>query len=227
MTRSSRWLTALSVMAALVLTAQAEWTLAQAVGWTIHVAWAWPLSLDAYVLAALRAGRDRGWALGLMSVSVCGSHALPVLWTTAVPWWVAGGLSVVPPLVAWRVHELMRGAHVDHDVAPPGPPVDHEPVQLVHPGPPVVHLTPGVGHYLDHVDQAVTHQVDHVAPDVDHPGPPRELEEDPVSPEDRVTWAMGQPGVATVPAIVARFGVSRSTAKRDRSAALGLTEEMD
>ena len=39
---------------------------------------------------------------------------------------------------------------------------------------------------------------------------------------ERVTWAMGQPGVASVSAIMTRWGVSESTAKRHRVKATDL-----
>ncbi|NLT55606.1 MAG: DUF2637 domain-containing protein [Actinomycetales bacterium] len=45
------------------------------------------------------------------------------------------------------------------------------------------------------------------------------------SSSDRVAWAMGQPGVASVGAIRERWGVSESTAKRVRREALALTHE--
>jgi hypothetical protein len=110
--RAARALTTISVVAALVLTAQAEWTLALAAGWHAHVAWAWPAALDAFVLAAFRAGRDRSWALSLMAVSVSAAHAVPIAYPAGLPWWLAGAVSVIPPLVAWRIHELGRGRAV-------------------------------------------------------------------------------------------------------------------
>jgi hypothetical protein len=103
-----RLLTAVSIVSALVLTAQAEWTLAGAVGWDVHVAWAWPAALDTYVLAAFRAGRDRAWALALMATSVASAHAVAVAFPAGLPWQIAGAVSTIPPLVAWRVHELGR-----------------------------------------------------------------------------------------------------------------------
>lgn len=105
----SRVLAVVALVAALVLTAQAEWTLAMAVGWSVYVAWAAPVTLDAYVVAAFRAGRDRGWALALMSAAVFAAHAAPVAFPGGFPWWLAGACSVVPPIVAWRVHELWLG----------------------------------------------------------------------------------------------------------------------
>ena len=212
MTRSARTLTTVSVIAALVLTAEAEWTLAQAVGWSVWVAWAWPASLDTYVLASLRAGRDRGWALGLMSLSVSGAHALPILWPSLAPWWVAGGLSVIPPLVAWRVHELTRG----HG------PVAHQADQLTP-------VTPGVVHPVT-LDQAMTpvtlDQLDHVTPDDPPVMTPRRATVTHGTNGDRVAWAMGQPGVAPTRAIQDRFGVSASTAKRVRREALALDQDV-
>jgi hypothetical protein len=231
MTRSARTLTTVSVIAALVLTAEAEWTLAQAVGWSVWVAWAWPASLDTYVLASLRAGRDRGWALGLMSLSVSGAHALPILWPSLAPWWVAGGLSVIPPLVAWRVHELTRG----HG------PVAHQADQLTPVTPGVVHpvtldqaMTPVTLDQLDHVTpddppvmtQVTLDQLDHVTPDDPPVMTPRRATVTHGTNGDRVAWAMGQPGVAPTRAIQDRFGVSASTAKRVRREALALDQDV-
>jgi len=213
MTRSARALTTVSVIAALVLTAEAEWTLAQAVGWSVWVAWAWPASLDTYVLASLRAGRDRGWALGLMSLSVSGAHALPILWPSLAPWWVAGGLSVIPPLVAWRVHELTRGSSVT-------PLTPHDPMTPVarHPPAPVT------------LDQAMTpvtlDQLDHVTPDDPPAVTHRRATVTHGTTGERVAWAMGQPGVAPTRAIQDRFGVSASTAKRIRREAMALVGDV-
>ena len=106
LTRLARFLPWLSLAAALALTAQAEWTLALAVGWHRWVAWCAPLALDAYVVAAFRAGKDRAYALSLMAAAVFAAHAVPVAFPAGLPWWIAGVCSVIPPVVAWRVHEI-------------------------------------------------------------------------------------------------------------------------
>jgi hypothetical protein len=105
-----RMLPLVALAAAFMLTAQAEWTLAIAVGWHPWVAWVAPAAVDTYVLAAFRAGRDRSWALGLLAAAVFAAHAAPVAYPDGLPWWVAGVCSVVPVAVPWRIHELARSA---------------------------------------------------------------------------------------------------------------------
>jgi hypothetical protein len=58
------------------LVAQSEWALAIAVGWPAWIAWAAPLALDAYVLAAISANRDLGPSVIVSAASVLGSHAV-------------------------------------------------------------------------------------------------------------------------------------------------------
>lgn len=97
-----------SLWAALALVAQSEWQLALLVGWPAWIAWAAPLALDAYVLAAVRARRDLGASVLVSAGSVFGSHALHA-WAAAgghVAWWLTGAASAVPLLVSWRVHHL-------------------------------------------------------------------------------------------------------------------------
>ncbi len=131
-----------ALAAALALTAQAEWTLALAVGWHPYVAWCWPLAVDLYVLASFRAGRDRFWALALMGASVSGAHALPIAYAGGLPWLAAGLLSVVPVLVAWRVHEMRSVRQVPAELGAPleetAPTVQPEPLADPAPAPTVV-----------------------------------------------------------------------------------------
>lgn len=107
-----------SLVAALGLVAQSEWTLALAVGWPSYVAWLAPVALDSYVLAAIRSGRDLGASVIVSTVSVLASHALyanPNVWVGPVgrpdqgghlTWKLAAVASVVPLIVMWRTHKL-------------------------------------------------------------------------------------------------------------------------
>jgi hypothetical protein len=116
----------LALVAALGLVAQSEWMLALAVGWPVYVAWLAPVALDAYVIHAVRIRQDLGPAVIISAVSVFASHAVyaaPSAWDgDHLRWYFAALCSVVPLLVAWRVHHL----HQDHSVpaeAPTAPPV--------------------------------------------------------------------------------------------------------
>jgi hypothetical protein len=86
----------------------------------------------------------------------------------------------------------------------------------------------------------VTHQVDYLNPPLDHDGSPEAHQGSPMSlpldhpmtPDDpvvreRVTWAMGQPDVASVSQIMHEFGVSLSTAKRARSIAVEIIRDVE
>lgn len=97
-----------SLAAALALVAQSEWQLAVLVGWPVWIAWAAPLALDAYVLAAVTARRDLGWSVTVSTASVFASHGLHHQYPDAalLPWWVVAFASAVPLLVTWRVHHL-------------------------------------------------------------------------------------------------------------------------
>src|SRR4051812_47067939 len=94
-----------SLIAALALVAQSEWMLALAVGWPAYIAWAAPLALDAYVLAAIRSGADLGASVVVSAASVLGSHAVyatGAAWAGGTPgaghlvWQLAAACSVVP-----------------------------------------------------------------------------------------------------------------------------------
>lgn len=115
MTRHLRRITwaHVSLLAALALVAQSEWQLARMVGWPAWIAWAAPIALDAYVLAAVRARRDLGPSVLVSAASVVASHALAHQYPDPadVPWWLVGTASAVPLLVTWRVHHLPTTPH--------------------------------------------------------------------------------------------------------------------
>jgi hypothetical protein len=106
----------LALVAALGLVAQSEWMLALAVGWPPYVAWLAPLALDAYVIHAVRIRQDLGPSVIISAVSVFASHAVYAArgaWDgDHLRWYFAALCSVVPLLVAWRVHHLHQPASV-------------------------------------------------------------------------------------------------------------------
>ncbi len=115
MGRTDRTLSPVALLAAMALVAQCEWALAVAVGWPMWIAWAAPVALDAYVISAVRTRRDMGPAVLVSAVSVLASHsvyAAPAAWSSGVAgeghliWPLAAACSVVPLLVAWRVHHI-------------------------------------------------------------------------------------------------------------------------
>lgn len=139
-----------SLIAALALVAQSEWALAIAVGWPAWIAWAAPLALDAYVLAAISANRDLGPSVIVSAASVLGSHAVyaaPGAWDGGVVnqgnhlvWQLAAACSVVPLLVTWRVHHLHLPAPIVEEapavVETPTVTADTQPVNIpVEPAP--------------------------------------------------------------------------------------------
>jgi hypothetical protein len=126
----------LALVAALGLVAQSEWMLALAVGWPVYVAWLAPVALDAYVIHAVRIRRDLGPSVIISAVSVFASHAVYAArgaWDgDHLRWYFAALCSVVPLLVAWRVHHLHQPASVpvEAPTAPPvAPPAPKAPVQ--------------------------------------------------------------------------------------------------
>jgi hypothetical protein len=126
----------LALVAALGLVAQSEWMLALAVGWPVYVAWLAPVALDAYVIHAVRIRRDLGPSVIISAVSVFASHAVYAArgaWDgDHLRWYFAALCSVVPLLVAWRVHHLHQPSSVPAEAptAPPvAPPAPKAPVQ--------------------------------------------------------------------------------------------------
>lgn len=115
-----RFLPPVTLLAVLTITASSEYELARTV-LDLHpaIAWALPVAIDSYVLAALRSGRDVAAALTVMGgalATAMGAHLLdaqhsalpaPVL----AP--VATAIMVILVVVAWRVHVL-----IEHPTAP-------------------------------------------------------------------------------------------------------------
>ncbi|MGW0626068.1 hypothetical protein [Streptomyces sp. NPDC002758] len=99
-----------ALLAALVVTASAEYALARAAGFGQYTAGALPAALDIYAVRALRARRDVAAAVAAMIATNAASHLvaarlLPVAWPLVV------AVSAIAPLVVWRVHRLAE--HVE------------------------------------------------------------------------------------------------------------------
>lgn len=116
-----RLLPGVALVAALTLTATAEFGLAVLVGWPVWLAVFFPLSLDVYTVSAFRAGRDRLPALGLVILSVGGAHALPIMFGSHLPWPIVWAVSAVPAIVVARVHTVVHAPVQMHgaDAHPP------------------------------------------------------------------------------------------------------------
>jgi hypothetical protein len=104
------WLLRVALVATLILTASGEYVFATRVGWHPYVAWAMAVSLDIYVVVAMRAKRDVPWAIGLMAATNVAAHSvemLPGLMVDGRPvWWLIAAASALPPVVLWRIHRL-------------------------------------------------------------------------------------------------------------------------
>lgn len=108
-----------SLISAILVTAVTEYRLALLAGIPTEVAWALPLAIDLYVVQALRVGRDIAGAVGGMCLINAAAHGVDAYLTSAslVMTWVSIGVSVIAPVVLWRVHVVGK----------PVPPVPLEP----------------------------------------------------------------------------------------------------
>lgn len=94
-----------ALVAALVVTASAEYELARAVGFGPYVAAGVPGALDVYCVRALRARRDvAAVVLAMIAVNAASHLVVAGLLPVNVPLVVA--VSAIAPLVLWRVHRL-------------------------------------------------------------------------------------------------------------------------
>lgn len=100
-------LVVISLVAGVGFTASAEYQLARTIGAPVPVAVLLPLALDVYVVAAIRRsrGRDIALSLVLMGVAQVAAHVLEAnVATVSVP--IVAAVSLLVPLVIWRVHAL-------------------------------------------------------------------------------------------------------------------------
>lgn len=112
-----------ALLAALAVTASAEYELARAAGFGVYVAGGVPAALDVYAVRALRARRDVAAVVVAMVAVQAAAHLVAAgLLAVSVPLVVA--VSSIAPLVLWRVHTLAGHAHPASVAAPPvGTPV--------------------------------------------------------------------------------------------------------
>lgn len=114
----------LALIAALVVTAYSEYSLARAVGFNEWVAAGVPAALDIYAVRALRKHQDVLAVVLAMILVNSASH----LYGQELDWVrtpMVIAVSAIAPLVLWRVHEL-RGVHP----TPPGAPAPVEKPQV-------------------------------------------------------------------------------------------------
>lgn len=105
-----------ALLAALAVTASAEYELARSAGFGVYVAGGVPAALDVYAVRALRARRDVAAVVVAMVAVQAAAHLVAAgLLAVSVPLVVA--VSSIAPLVLWRVHTLAEDAHT------PPPPV--------------------------------------------------------------------------------------------------------
>lgn len=94
-----------ALVAALAVTASAEYNLATAAGFGRYVAAGVPAALDIYAVRALRARRDVAVVVFAMVATQAAAHLVAAgLLVVSVPLVVA--VSAIAPLVLWRVHRL-------------------------------------------------------------------------------------------------------------------------
>ncbi|MFD7661050.1 hypothetical protein [Streptomyces sp. NPDC059788] len=123
-TTRKRWdpLVAVSLVAGVGFTAYAEYQLARAIGAAVPVAVLLPLAIDVYVVAAIRRsrGRDIALSLVLMGTAQIAAHLLEArVATVSVP--LVAAVSLLVPLVIWRVHTLAVPAAKPVPVPPAEP----------------------------------------------------------------------------------------------------------
>lgn len=95
-----------ALAAAFVLTASAEYSVAVAMHFGAWVSYAFPVAVDAYVLAAVRTRREVPAAItGMVGVNVLAHLVNAGLVPVNV--WTVSALSTVAPVIVWRVHHLM------------------------------------------------------------------------------------------------------------------------
>lgn len=116
---------------ALAATATAEYEIAREIGMNEWIAAAVPGALDAYVVRALRSGREVLASVTAM-VGVNAASHLVTAGILPVEWPLITAVSAIAPLVLWRVHALGHARHADvhtstepehteHDRAPDNP----------------------------------------------------------------------------------------------------------
>lgn len=126
------FLMTISLLAGIGFTATAEYQLALTIGAVPSVAVLLPLALDVYVVAAIRRarGRDIALSLVLMGTAQVSAHMLSAgVVAVSVP--LVASVSLLVPLVIWRVHALATVAPKRSREAAPTPGTGVAPVPPV------------------------------------------------------------------------------------------------
>jgi hypothetical protein len=136
-----RALVAVAVVACLAFTLYVEhWLAAEVLKVPGVLAVAFPVALDAYVLAAMRTHQDRLWAFGLSAIAqgVAGLAATADKITDAQVGIMRGGFGIAVTMVLWRVHVILHAlnasrveAVVIEETAPATDPVRTSRVEAV------------------------------------------------------------------------------------------------
>ncbi|MFE9865888.1 hypothetical protein ACFYPZ_24640 [Streptomyces sp. NPDC005506] len=104
---TDRLLRTISLVAGVAVTAYSEWQLALLVGIHPAVAPLFPVAIDTYVVASVRAGRGRDIAASLAVMGGCqvSAHLLATSSVTAsIP--LVAVVSLLIPVTVWRIHAL-------------------------------------------------------------------------------------------------------------------------
>ncbi|MEU5892546.1 hypothetical protein ABZ835_37755 [Streptomyces sp. NPDC047461] len=150
------WIRRTSTAAGLAYTAIAEYELARRLGARTPIAVMLPLSLDCYVIAALKWFRafDVALSLILMCAAQVAAHALDA-GVVRVSLELVTVVSVLVPVALWRTHALARGE--EHEARTPDPEfvaaVERVPVPA--PAPPVPEVYPALAEAVPAVPLAV------------------------------------------------------------------------
>ena len=122
--RALRFLPGVTLAAVVTVTSTSEWTLARTVlDLPPAVAWAVPVAIDSYVVAAMRTRRDVPAAIGVMAGALAAAmgahlaaaarpHGQPLPVEVTAP--AAAAIMSVLVIVAWRVHVLIDHLAEDH-----------------------------------------------------------------------------------------------------------------
>ncbi|MFE0451616.1 hypothetical protein ACFW2D_10045 [Streptomyces sp. NPDC058914] len=105
--RTDKALQAVALVAGIAVTAYSEWQLALLVGIHPAVAPLFPVAVDTYVVASVRAGKGRDIAASLAVMGGCqvSAHLLSTnSVSTSIP--LVAAVSLLIPITVWRVHAL-------------------------------------------------------------------------------------------------------------------------
>jgi hypothetical protein len=130
-----------AMLACIAVTAQGEWSLAVAAGFSPAVAAGLPIAVDCYALRALEARREILPPVALMIATNIAAHLVAGGVLTVTPWLIAA-VSAVAPVVLWRVKALRHKAEPP-PVPAPAPPTEVPPAPAPLPSAPPPAVPPG------------------------------------------------------------------------------------